>query len=39
MQDESSKIKVSICSISIETENICSILPRPAVSSDLMLEL
>ena len=29
------KIKESICNIPIETANICSILPRPAVSNGL----
>ena len=31
------KIKASNCHIAIETENICNILPRPAVSNGLIV--
>ena len=34
---EFSKIKGSICNASIETANVCNILPRPAVSNGLIL--
>ena len=36
-KDEFSKIKESICNVPTETANKCNILPRPAVSSGLIV--